>query len=172
MSLRRIFTWLVIAPLGIGLTTGLTITTTLLTQQPIGLASEPLSAGDALAPHAATIAARAVDSSSAHQAPAPGAHGGRAVMIQAATTQPATTTSPADPVAQSPATPATNVPAPVPQSAPTPPLPRVKPRVIVPARTPEKAASDEHSQRDTQVSDGHGSDNTGSDNSRSGGRDD
>ena len=47
MSLRRTFIWLAVAPLGIGLTTGLTITTTLLTQQPIGLASEPLSAGDA-----------------------------------------------------------------------------------------------------------------------------
>ena len=41
--------WIAVAVLGVGLTTAMTITTTLLSQQPIALASEPLSAGNALA---------------------------------------------------------------------------------------------------------------------------
>ena len=48
MNVRRTLTWIAVAALGVGLTTAMTITTTLLSQQPIALASEPLSAGDAL----------------------------------------------------------------------------------------------------------------------------
>jgi len=46
--------WFAVAALGVGLTTAMTITTTLLAQQPIGLSSEPLSAGNALVPPAAS----------------------------------------------------------------------------------------------------------------------
>lgn len=48
MNARRTLTWIAVAVLGVGLTTAMTITTTLLSQQPIALASEPLSAGNAL----------------------------------------------------------------------------------------------------------------------------
>ena len=81
MSLRRTLMWLTVAPLGLGLTTGLTITTTLLTQQPIGLGSEPLSAGDALAPRAAKAVATGVRGQAAKPPPAPLPHGGRALSI-------------------------------------------------------------------------------------------
>lgn len=56
MTVRRTLTWIAVAALGVGLTTGMTITTTLLSQQPIALASEPLSAGDALAAQKAPVA--------------------------------------------------------------------------------------------------------------------
>ena len=48
MNVRRTLTWIAVAALGVGLTTAMTIATTLLSQQPIALASEPLSAGDPL----------------------------------------------------------------------------------------------------------------------------
>jgi hypothetical protein len=50
MNIRRTLTWVAVAALGVGLTTAMTITTTLLSQQPIALASEPLSAGNTLVP--------------------------------------------------------------------------------------------------------------------------
>ena len=53
MNVRRTLTWIAVAALGVGLTTALTITTTLLSQQPVALASEPLSAGDTLVPQRA-----------------------------------------------------------------------------------------------------------------------
>jgi hypothetical protein len=53
MPARRILFWTVLASLGIGLAAGLTIATSELARQPIGLASEPLTAGDQLAPPAA-----------------------------------------------------------------------------------------------------------------------
>ena len=61
MNARRTLTWIAVAVLGVGLTTAMTITTTLLSQQPIALASEPLSAGNALvAPRAPTKRAPAI----------------------------------------------------------------------------------------------------------------
>ena len=59
MNLRRTLTWVSVAALGVGLTTAMTITTTLLSQQPIALSSEPLSAGNALAPRTTLVPASA-----------------------------------------------------------------------------------------------------------------
>ena len=53
MTVRRATAWLVAAVLGVGLTAATTLTTTLLADQPIGVAGEPLSAGVALAPRQA-----------------------------------------------------------------------------------------------------------------------
>ena len=50
MTFRRTLIWSAVAVLGVALTTGATITTTLLSQQPTGLSSEPVLAGNALAP--------------------------------------------------------------------------------------------------------------------------
>lgn len=50
MTIRRALVWAAVAVLGVALTTGATITTTLLSQQPTGLSSEPVLAGNALAP--------------------------------------------------------------------------------------------------------------------------
>jgi hypothetical protein len=162
MGLRRTLTWIAIAPLGLGLTTGLTITTTLLTQQPIGLSSEPLSAGDALAPRATTPAAER----RAHAVrPASGAvsHGGRAVATGRADTQPVASASP-------PAVPP-SPPAPPPAAATTPPPTPVKQPAHTPTRTPTPAQRD--GGRDGRgSSDRGGSDRGGDENSGSGQRDD
>jgi hypothetical protein len=56
MNIRRTLTWVAVAALGVGLTTAMTITTTLLSQQPIALASEPLSAGNTLVPRTPVVA--------------------------------------------------------------------------------------------------------------------
>lgn len=55
MSVRKVMGSLALALLGIALTAGVTIATSSLVRQPIGLGSEPLTAGDRLAPerHAA-----------------------------------------------------------------------------------------------------------------------
>jgi len=55
MSVRKVIGSLALALLGIALTAGVTIATSSLVRQPIGLGSEPLTAGDRLAPerHAA-----------------------------------------------------------------------------------------------------------------------
>lgn len=161
MGLRRTLTWIAIAPLGLGLTTGLTITTTLLTQQPIGLSSEPLSAGDALAPRATTPAgerrAHAVRSASAAVP-----HGGRAVATGRAGTQPVASASPPA-ITPSP-------PAPPPAATTTPPTP-VKQPAHTPTRTPTPA--DRHGGRDGRgSSDGGGNDHRGDESSGSGQRDD
>ncbi len=58
MTVRRTLTWIAVAALGVGLTTAMTITTTLLSQQPVALASEPLSAGNALVPQRASAPAK------------------------------------------------------------------------------------------------------------------
>ena len=55
MTPRRTLTWVAVAALGVGLTTAMTITTTLLAQQPIGLSSESPSAGNALVPPVAEV---------------------------------------------------------------------------------------------------------------------
>jgi hypothetical protein len=163
MGLRRTYTWLAIAPLGLGLTTGLTITTTLLTQQPIGLSSEPLSAGDALAPRVTTAAAGEIRAHAAPSASAPTPHGGRAVATgvsgtQAAATPPAITPSPPTPP-QAAAT--THEPTPAKQPAHTP----------TPTQAP--TPTEGHRGRDGQrSSDGGGSDSGGDENSGSGVRDD
>jgi uncharacterized membrane protein YgcG len=60
MTTRRALTWVAVAALGVGLTTALTITTTLLAQQPIGLSSEPPSAGNALVPRVASAPAAVI----------------------------------------------------------------------------------------------------------------
>lgn len=59
MNVRRTLTWVAVAMLGVGLTTAMTMTTTLLTQQSIALSSEPLSAGNALVPRKAAAPANA-----------------------------------------------------------------------------------------------------------------
>lgn len=59
MNVRRTLIWVAVAALGVGLTTAMTMTTTLLTQQSIALSSEPLSAGNALVPHKALAPANA-----------------------------------------------------------------------------------------------------------------
>ena len=162
MGLRRTYTWLAIAPLGLGLTTGLTITTTLLTQQPIGLSSEPLSAGDALAPRATTSAAREIRARAAQSASAPAPHGGRAVATGVSGTQAAAT----PPAAPNPPTP--------PQAAPTThqPTPAKQP-AHTPTPTQPPTPTEGHRGRDGQrSSDGGGSDSGGDENSGPGVRDD
>ena len=163
MGLRRTLTWLAIAPLGLGLTTGLTITTTLLTQQPIGLSSEPLSAGDALAP-------RDDDGPAGEASRARCALGfGTPCRTEDARWRP-------DAPARSrrraprlrPSPPVT--PAPPPAATTTPPTP-VKQPAHTPTRTPTPA--DRHGGRDGRgSSDGGGSDHRGDESSGSGQRDD
>ena len=50
VTVRHTLPWVAVAAVGVALTTAMTITTTLLTQQSIALSSEPLSAGNALVP--------------------------------------------------------------------------------------------------------------------------
>jgi hypothetical protein len=152
MSLRHTFTWLAIAPLGLGLTTGLTITTTLLSQQAIGLSSEPLSAGDALAPRATTAATSGIGGHARHPAPVPAPHGGRATATAAPRTHPASVTPP-----------------PAARTTPTPTTVQVKP----PTTRPKPTQTEDHGGRDQRRSgDGGGSVHKGSENSGSGARDD
>ena len=152
MRLRHTFTWLAIAPLGLGLTTGVTITTTLLSQQAIGLSSEPLSAGDALAPRATAAKASGIRAHARHPAPAPVPHGGRATTTAAPRAEPASVTAPT-----------------VAPTTPTPTTVRVKPATTRP--TPRQ--TEDHGGRDQRRSgDGGGNGGKNTDNSGSGVRDD
>jgi outer membrane biosynthesis protein TonB len=160
--MRRTLIWLAVAPLGIGLTTGLTITTTLLTQQPIGLASEPLSAGDALAPPDTKAVAGEAPAHAAKPARALLPHGGRALS----------TSAPRPPRASVPP-PAITPPPPAPVVTPPPPPAPAKPvtpaKHVTPAKQPAhattkhvKTSPDEHGGGDSQPStDGGRSDNSG-----------
>jgi hypothetical protein len=152
MSLRHTFTWLAIAPLGLGLTTGVTITTTLLSQQAIGLSSEPLSAGDALAPRAATPKASGIRAHARHPAAVPVPHGGRATATAAPRTHPASVTPPA--------------------AAPTTPTPTTV-QVQPPTTRPTPTQTEDHGGRDQRRSGaGGGNGRKQSDKSGSGARDD
>ena len=153
--MRRTLIWLAVAPLGIGLTTGLTITTTLLTQQPIGLASEPLSAGDALAPPDTKAVAREVPAHAAKSTRALLPHGGRAFPTGAPSPPPASVPPPA-----------IMPPPPAPVVTPTPPPAKQPTPAKQPAHTTTpkhvKTSPDEHGGGDSQPStDGGRSDNSG-----------
>jgi hypothetical protein len=166
--MQRTLLWLAVAPIGIGLTTGLTITTTLLTQQPIGLASEPLSAGDALAPRTTKAVTGERPADAAKRALVP-PHGGRALP----TSRPGPTASRATPPASAP-------PAPVSTGAPpsvTKPVAPVKhpTRTTQPAPTGPQHVKTEPGEQgggDSRPSDHGGSENSGSDGSGHGTRDD
>lgn len=161
MSVRQTFTWLAIAPLGLGLTTGLTITTTLLTQQPIGLSSESLSAGDALAPRITTTATKGIRAHAPHSTPAPIAHGGRAESTAVPRTHPGTVT----PRIATPSTPTPSTPTP---SAPTPTTAQVKP----PTTKPPAQTEDHGGRGQRRSGDGGGRDRKRGDDSGSRVRDD
>ena len=161
MGLRRTLTWLAIAPLGLGLTTGLTITTTLLTQQPIGLSSEPLSAGDALAPRDDEGPPGSVERTLCARLRQP-------CRTEDARWRPARRHAPAASASPPAITP--SPPAPPPAATTTPPTP-VKQPAHTPTRTPTPA--DRHGGRDGRgSSDGGGSDHRGDESSGSGQRDD
>ena len=149
--MRRTLIWLAVAPLGIGLTTGLTITTTLLTQQPIGLASEPLSAGDALAPPTTKAPAGKRPAHAAKPARALVTHGGRALPT-AVPKRPRITTKPPAITPAPPAKPVT--------PAKQPPSTKQPARTAMPTHVKtqagEQGGGDAHSS-----SDGGGSDNSG-----------
>jgi hypothetical protein len=167
--MRRTLIWLAVAPLGIGLTTGLTITTTLLTQQPIGLASEPLSAGDALAPPPTRAIARELPAHAAKPARALVTHGGRALptAVPARVTRPALAPPPPAPVV----TPAPPTPPAQPITPPKQPTPTKQPaHTTRPTRI--KTQPDEQGGGDSQRSTDGGGSSKGSDNSGHGTRDD
>lgn len=126
MKLRQTLTWAGVAALGVGLTTAVTITTTLLSQQPIALASEPLSAGNALVPPKARRHVTTVTRAAVHNAEPARKHAhAKAAIHPKPTTHPKPSTQAEQPAVARTATAAAS-PAPVP--APGPPT-------VAPART-------------------------------------
>jgi hypothetical protein len=162
--MRRTLIWLAVAPLGIGLTTGLTITTTLLSQQPIGLASEPLSAGVALAPPVAEAAAGEPRAHAAKRARALVPRGGRALP----TIRPAPTAARVTPPVTAPSPPVDAAPPPRTTKPVAPVKHPTRTKQPAPTTTPKhlNTRPDEQGGGGSQPSGDHGgSDNSGSDSS-------
>ena len=109
--------WVALALLGLLIAAGVSIAASSLASQQIGLASEPISAGDALAP-----AVRAHAKSHRHRPPT--RHGEKnpsATTAPSAAYPPAVTTAPPPPTSTAP--PPTTSPSPPPTSTPVPPSP-------------------------------------------------
>ena len=79
MTPRSTYAWIALALVGLAVAAGASLAASRLASQDIGLASEPLTAGEDLAPGATTSeSAQPDDAAAERQAPAPQARGGRA----------------------------------------------------------------------------------------------
>jgi hypothetical protein len=117
--------WVGLALLGILIAAGVSVAASRLASQQIGLASEPISAGDALAP--------AVGAHPGRQ-PRSGSHrGGDGGTVNPPSDGPPVSTPPVSttPVAPSPTSPQTQTPT----SPPTPTLPRTEPPSLTPGHS-------------------------------------